>query len=179
MLYDVNLTARTKYINAPLIILLRRFISSSSSSVVLSYTARDKIRRRIHKYIIIIWYTAFKYYTRSYSLHKFVCAFQIYIKNTCGYLYSMHCVQCTYYNIERNNWISDYIVDMSTMCAAQGKQIDNISDIGMIIKYHILFWPGHMFSCYTIVRMRWGWVYNSTERIRTINGLHAYLSGIS
>jgi len=68
----------------------------------------------------------------------------------------MHCVQCTYYNIERNNWISDYIVDMSTMCAAQGKQIDNISDIGMIIKYHILFWPGHMFSCYTIVRMRWG-----------------------
>jgi len=54
------------------------------------------------------------------------------------------------------NWISYYIIDMSTICARQGKQIDNISDIGMIIKYYILFYPRHLFSCYTIIRMRWG-----------------------
>jgi len=53
------------------------------------------------------------------------------------------------YNIKRN-WITDYIVDMSTG-ARQGKQIDNISDIGMMIKYYILFYPRHMFSCYTIL----------------------------
>lgn len=57
--YDVNLTARTKYINALHIILLRRFIyyyHHHRLSVVLSYyIGRDKIRRHIHKCIIIIY----------------------------------------------------------------------------------------------------------------------------
>lgn len=59
--YDVNPTARTKYINALHTILLRRFIYIIT--IVVSplfcrtyYIARDKIRRHIHKCIIIIIY---------------------------------------------------------------------------------------------------------------------------